>query len=885
MAKQSAAIRILFGADTRQFDKALKDSLRKMQKTAADLKSVGSGLSKSLTAPLLGIAAISAKTAADFEFAMAKVQAVSGFTAGEMSKLTQQAEDLGASTSKTQDEVAALQLELAKLGKTSGEIENMTESVLSLGIAFDQELGESARIIGATLNQFELDASEAGRVADNMAILFGQSALDLQKFDAAMRVIGPTANALELSVEQVGSAMAILSNSGVEASTVGTALTKALTTLAKEGLSGEEALSKLLTGQLDVAQAFEFFGDRAGKIVPILQRGKASYESLTEAQINGAGAATRARKVLEETSKGGLDKLKSAASAAATTIGKKLLPTINKIVDFATKVLSKFAKLSPATLGIGIAFATVAASIGPVIFLSGQFIFSLAQLKIALNSATAAQIKQNLAVLANPYVAAAAAVALLAGGLYILSKRQRDVVTTEEKLNKVQAKAEESVKDEVTAVNRLTAEYKLAGDSLKKRRKVLRELNRIAPDTFGNLDAEKTGYEDLKTAVDGYTKSIMQKAVVKAFENQLVDAQAQLINTQQSIEDLITELNGQTIDITIDGETVSIPTNVDTGLDPAAQAAKERELQYLIDELRKRESTTTGEIQDIQRRMAATIARGGVSIGDIFGDDSGEGGSETVREDIEKIIPLADELTLAFLRYNAALDAQKPKQKTMVETLDEMTAAIQEGKELIPAFQSSLIQFGNTGLTVGQQLARVFGNLREIISDTMDDIGKRAEFIGNTIGNAFEQAFLASAESTETLGEALKRTGKEALGIILAEIVGLAIKNAFQTAGATGPMALVLAPALAGAAAGAAKSLFSSSVPKFAKGGMVTGPTMSLLGDNPSGKEMVIPFERMGEFLGKFSSGNQNVNVQGRVAGRDLVLVQERGIRNQTRIR
>jgi hypothetical protein len=74
------------------------------------------------------------------------------------------------------------------------------------------------------------------------------------------------------------------------------------------------------------------------------------------------------------------------------------------------------------------------------------------------------------------------------------------------------------------------------------------------------------------------------------------------------------------------------------------------------------------------------------------------------------------------------------------------------------------------------------------------------------------------------------------------------------------------------------KSLFSMfsgfSLPKFAKGGMVTGLTTAVLGDNPSGKEAVIPFERMGSFLNQFGGGNQNMKVEvvGVVRGEDIYL-------------
>jgi hypothetical protein len=49
--------------------------------------------------------------------------------------------------------------------------------------------------------------------------------------------------------------------------------------------------------------------------------------------------------------------------------------------------------------------------------------------------------------------------------------------------------------------------------------------------------------------------------------------------------------------------------------------------------------------------------------------------------------------------------------------------------------------------------------------------------------------------------------------------------------------------------------------------------TTAILGDNPSGKEAVIPFEKMGSFLNKFGGGGSGrVEVFGRLLGQDIFL-------------
>ena len=368
MAKLNDLI-VTIGANTRRFDKGLGNSMRKMKQFGKNTKALGRNLTRSLTMPLAALGGLAVKTAADFEFSMAKVAAVSGFAANEMKALEAQAKQLGGSTSKSASEVAALQLELAKLGKSSKEIENMTEDILSLGIAFDKDLGETAAVVGQTLNQFGMDASETGRVADNMAVLFGSSSLDLEKYSTAMSTVGLTANTLGISLEDTGSALGILVDAGVDASTAGTSLTKAFTKLVQSGVPANEVLNHLTSGNLSVAESFEFFGDRAGKIIPALQGAGEEIAALTEKQLAGAGAAKTARKVLENTAKGGFDALKSAVEAAGISIGTALMPTVKKLTGFFTTLASKLASVDSGMQTQLLTILAVIAGIGPLLMI------------------------------------------------------------------------------------------------------------------------------------------------------------------------------------------------------------------------------------------------------------------------------------------------------------------------------------------------------------------------------------------------------------------------------------------------------------------------------------------------------------------------------------
>ena len=66
-------------------------------------------------------------------------------------------------------------------------------------------------------------------------------------------------------------------------------------------------------------------------------------------------------------------------------------------------------------------------------------------------------------------------------------------------------------------------------------------------------------------------------------------------------------------------------------------------------------------------------------------------------------------------------------------------------------------------------------------------------------------------------------------------------------------------------------------IPKAAKGGITTGPTLAMVGDNPSGKEAIIPLEKMGQIFGGMQgAGTGGGRLTATVSGTDLKFVLDR---------
>lgn len=122
------------------------------------------------------------------------------------------------------------------------------------------------------------------------------------------------------------------------------------------------------------------------------------------------------------------------------------------------------------------------------------------------------------------------------------------------------------------------------------------------------------------------------------------------------------------------------------------------------------------------------------------------------------------------------------------------------------------------------------------------------------------------------LGNIAIETGVALLGI------RAAIQSLNPAIAIAGGVALL---ALAGAVKGSLAKTADANIPMMAEGGIVTGPTLAMIGEG-RGPEAVIPLDKLDGFMG---GGAQNINVTGRIQGSDILLSQERATRERSRYR
>ena len=157
------------------------------------------------------------KGAADLESAMSRVKAATGATAEEMVALKKAAEDAGANTKFTSVEAAGALENLAKAGLSAGDSIAALPAVLHLAQAGDVGLAESAEFVTKAVMGMGLAFTDAGRVADVLALGANATNTSVSGLAQALSYVAPVAQSAGVSLEGTVAMAGKLADAGIDA--------------------------------------------------------------------------------------------------------------------------------------------------------------------------------------------------------------------------------------------------------------------------------------------------------------------------------------------------------------------------------------------------------------------------------------------------------------------------------------------------------------------------------------------------------------------------------------------------------------------------------------------------------------------------------------------
>jgi TP901 family phage tail tape measure protein len=291
---------------------------------------------------------------AEFERSLATLGAVAQATGSDLEKMKQQALELAKTTKFIASEVITAQEGLARAGFDVNEVLAATPGVLQLATAAAVESADAQRILVSTLRQFNISATETNRVADILTATTLNSATSLTELGEGLKIAGPQAAAVGLTLEDTAAALGVLADSGLKATVGGTQFRKVIAALSTQTPKATAAFKELginlstleLSGGgllklfqdlsaagigtekslASNALAVEAFTIRGATAITALAAAsdetEGRFQRLSEAILNAKGVTEETARSIQDNLAGELDRLRATFDAFIQTIGE-----------------------------------------------------------------------------------------------------------------------------------------------------------------------------------------------------------------------------------------------------------------------------------------------------------------------------------------------------------------------------------------------------------------------------------------------------------------------------------------------------------------------------------------------------------------------------------
>ncbi|HGN0358345.1 TPA: phage tail tape measure protein [Proteus mirabilis] len=397
-----------------QYQKTL-DVRNKMAGTGATMTATGAGMLYSAKQTLM--------PGYEFNVGMSKVQALTRLdkNSDEFKMLREQAQELGATTAFTANQVAQGQAFYAMAGFKPEQIKNAMPGTLAMSLAGDIDLGTTADIGSNILTGFKLDSDQMGRVSDVLVGAFTRSNTSLTMLGDTMKYVAPVASGLGVDLETAAAATGKLGDAGIQGSMAGTSLRAILGRLAEPPKMAAKALEELgiktrdakgnlrdfpeLLAELDKktakmgnAQRAGFFkaiaGEEAFSALSVLaeQAGKGELQKFVDELKKAKGEAQNVAGTMTDNLDGDMKNLTSVWEALGIKIFDGIDKPLRQISQSITKAISKVEswvkanpELAKTLTMIGLAIAGIITTLGILSLSIAAMLGPLAAAKLSLS--------------------------------------------------------------------------------------------------------------------------------------------------------------------------------------------------------------------------------------------------------------------------------------------------------------------------------------------------------------------------------------------------------------------------------------------------------------------------------------------------------------------
>jgi TP901 family phage tail tape measure protein len=527
MAQQELKVNIT--GDSRKLNNALSSASSKLSSFGSKMQGVGKSLSTRLTLPLVAAGVAATKLALDFDKSMTQIQSLVGVSASEVSKMGEAAKRMAIDTGKSANEAAEALFFITSAGLRGEEAMQVLEASLKAAAVGLGETKTIADLSTSALNAYGSENLSASEATDILTAAVREGKLEASQLAGSMGGVIPIASNMGVSFNEVAASMAAMSRTGTNAAEGATQLNAILASLKKPTAEAEKALESMgmstdsvqkslreqgLLATLEMLQnsmkqtgldtTAIFPNIRALKgVLDLTGAGVESNRKIFEALNNTMGATDEA---FDKTSKSasfqfkkGMETMKSSLLEIGTVILPAVVKAVTKLSEFIKSLTDRFKNLSPFVQNLILGFGGILAGAGPLLIIFGKIMTGLTALGPVLSLAATGFRLLTAAMIANPIIAVAAAIAAIGVAIYSYTKAQKDALSEIETIEQVEQRLAEKRKKLAEEQARVADGY---GGQVKKNVRVLKE--------------EITALEEKEKAIRASNEALKDSAVIAA---------------------------------------------------------------------------------------------------------------------------------------------------------------------------------------------------------------------------------------------------------------------------------------------------------------------------------------------------------------------------------
>lgn len=353
--------------------KNLNQQQEKIKQNISATKTQILGTGGAYTAVAAAIYAGPVQAAQKYEAALAKVNTIADTTQVPLEKISQEVMALSNKTGVAASALAEDVYNAISAGQQTGDAVNFVSYSTKLAKAGFAETSQTLDVLTTILNAYGMSADKVGNVSDMLIQIQNKGKVSVGELSSVMGKIIPTANAYNVSLEQLGATYAIMTSNGIDAAKTTTYANSMLNELGKSGSTADKILRKVAGGGFsdlmangsslaEVLDVLQKEAQKSGKTIAdmfgsaeagtaamsILSNGVDGFNESVEGMLNSVGATETAFGIMADTTENKMAKAKNSINNLQIVLGQNLLPIVGNVADKVAGVVTKVSEFAQA---------------------------------------------------------------------------------------------------------------------------------------------------------------------------------------------------------------------------------------------------------------------------------------------------------------------------------------------------------------------------------------------------------------------------------------------------------------------------------------------------------------------------------------------------------